>query len=192
MKNYIPLILISLILFSFTTVNVFNNSTIIEVEPESELEILGFTNVNKFNCDFNFYEVDKKIPLTFKKVGDKIYFQKAILELQNSGFDCGNKVMNKDFFKLLKSDEFPQILLNLKELVEKETFTEASVEMTIAGVSKMYNVPVTIEEDDLFLVRGNLDLNIEDFNIKPPKKMLGLIVVSEMININFNLVLNQK
>ncbi|OAD44383.1 YceI family protein [Polaribacter atrinae] len=192
MSKNIILIIISLILFSFTKINVLNNNTIIKIASESKLEILGSTNVNKFACNFNFYEVDKTIPLSFKKVGNKVYFEKAVLELKNSGFDCGNKVMNKDFFKLLKSEEFPKILLNLKEVEKEETITEALVEMTIAGVSKKYKVPVTIEEDDEFLVSGNLNLNIEDFNIKAPKKMLGLIVVSEMINIHFNLVLNQK
>ncbi|WP_405605767.1 YceI family protein [Polaribacter sp. Asnod1-A03] len=191
MKKIIILIGVSLFLFSFTKINVFKNDTIIKIDEESKLEIIGSTNVNKFKCDFNFLDFDKTVPLSFQKKDNKIYFKEAILKLGNSCFDCGNKVMNKDFNKLLKSNKFPQILLNLKEVEKKETTTEALVEMTIAGVSKKYKVPVTIEENEVFLVSGNLHLNIEDYNLEAPKKMLGIIVVSEMINIHFNLILKE-
>ncbi|APZ44818.1 hypothetical protein BW723_00280 [Polaribacter reichenbachii] len=176
---------------SFVRVNEFNKNTIIQIKPESKLEILGTTNINKFECNFNFLEIDKPVPLFFQKKGKKIYFKKATLVLKNSCFDCGSRGINRDFSKLLKSNEFPLILLDLKEIEKKEATTEALVEMTIAGISKTYKIPVKVTENKNYLVTGNLDLNIEDYNLKVPKKMLGLIVVSEMIKINFNLILKK-
>ncbi|MCG1037114.1 YceI family protein [Polaribacter sargassicola] len=193
MKKIFVLIIVLLTLFSFTKRNLLKKDTVIKIGKESKLEIIGTTNLNKFNCNFNFLDFDKTIPLSFQTKDNKIYFKDAILKLKNSCFDCGNKMMNKDFYKLLKSEKFPQILLNLKEVEKKETTTEALVEMTIAGVSKTYKIPVITENDNTeLLVSGKLNLNIEDYHLEAPKKMLGLVVVSEMINIHFNLILKES
>ena len=46
-------------------------------------------------------------------------------------------------------------------------------------------------KDENLMINGKLKLNIKDFSLEPPKKMLGLIVVSEIIEINFKLVLKE-
>lgn len=176
---------------SFVKVNRFNNNTVFRLEPESKLEIQGTTNVNKFKCKFNFVQKEKPVPLCFEKSGNKMFFKKADLVLKNSCFDCGGKGINRDFNKLLKSNEFPSILLNLKEIEKKEAFIEALVEITIAGISNTYKIPVEVKEDKKYYITGNLDVNTIDYGLKVPKKMLGLIVVSEMIKIDFDLILNK-
>ena len=60
--------------------------------------------------------------------------------------------------------------------------------------SKSYFIPVELKDDKIINVSGALNLNICDFNLEPPKKALGLIVVSDIIKINFDLdgIENQK
>ena len=180
-----------LTVLSFAKVEVFNKNMSVIIVPESKLQIRGNSNINKFKCDFNVLEIKNPIPLFYEQKENKIYFKKATLALRNSCFDCGSRGINKDFHKLLKSNKFPQIFLNLKEIEKKDNIIEASVEMIIAGISKTYKLPVEIEGDDSLLVSGVLNLNISDFNLKAPKKLLGLIVVSENIEIDFNLVIKE-
>lgn len=175
--------------------NVVIKSTSVVISSQSQLIIKGSTNVNEFKCHFNIEEVNNPIPLSFVLKEDRLIFEKAVLMLDNSCFDCGSRVINKDFMNLLKSEEYPKIVLELKE-IKKDSRTDcivhALIEIVIAGESKSYFIPVELKDDKIINVTGALNLNICDFNLEPPKKALGLIVVSDIIKINFDLVVEEK
>jgi hypothetical protein len=180
-------ILIVLTTLAFTTkVIVYNTSVLIT--SDSELVIKGTTNINSFQCKFNIKEINKPIPLFYKVVDDRIVFEKAKLVLDNECFDCGNNGMNRDFMKLLKSDEYPEIELQLKE-VNKNNGSQinALLELRIAGKSKSYHVPIAVKDKEDIFVSGTLKVDITDFNLEAPKKALGLIVVSDYVEISFQL-----
>ena len=102
-------------------------------------------------------------------------------------FDCGGRQINKDFHKLLNTKEFPQILIKLKEIEYLLESIKACIEMEIAGVSKTYTLHVTQTKEDTHNILGVLELDISDFNLESPTKLLGIIVVSDIIEIDFNL-----
>lgn len=165
-----------------------NDNRTIKIMPDSKLTITGDTNISKFLCEFD----SEMIPSTRKvKVSgneDELDFENAILTLDNTGFDCGNRGINKDFHALIQTEEYPEISLELKKLcINTSTSATADLIITIAGEMKTYKVPVKIIDGDIPQYRGDLTLNINDFNLEPPKKMFGLIVVKEDIDINFNL-----
>tara|TARA_R110002050_G_scaffold100607_1_gene208333 strand:+ start:12422 stop:13003 length:582 start_codon:yes stop_codon:yes gene_type:complete len=192
MKKIVYLISI-LLLLAFTNRGVVKNTSVI-ITPKSKLVVKGKTNVSTFNCVFNVKELKKPIPVFFEITNNKMVFKKTELVLENACFDCGNKGINKDFQDLLKSKTYPQIFLKLKELEkidEENSFLQATLELKIAGVVKQYQIPVKLEgENDLF-VKGLLVLNICDFNITPPKKLLGIITVNETIEIDFQLLIEE-
>ncbi|MFO7719268.1 MAG: YceI family protein [Gillisia sp.] len=164
-----------------------NNRTI-KIMPNSNLTITGDTNISKFLCGFD----SKMIPSTRKVkvsgIQEELHFENAILKLDNTGFDCGSKGINKDFHALIQTEKYPEISLELKKLcINTPTQGIADLIIAIAGETKAYRVPVKIVDGDIPQYRGDLTLNINDFNLKPPKKMFGLIVVKENIDINFNL-----
>ena len=180
------------ILFIFSTLafttGVLITDTSVLIAPGSQLLIKGTTNVNSFKCEFNIKQINKPIPLYYKVIGDKMVFERAKLVLDTDCFDCGNKAMNKDFRKLLKSDEFPEIELQLKEIHKSKNSTiNALLELRIAGKSKTYYQNLTLKEKEDICVTGILKVNITDFELEAPKKALGLIVVSENVEINFQL-----
>jgi hypothetical protein len=193
MKNFFFIIMLFLSL-AFAK-NVVIKSTSVVISSQSQLIIKGSTNVNEFKCHFNIEEVNNPIPLSFVLKEDRLIFEKAVLMLDNSCFDCGSRVINKDFMNLLKSEEYPKIVLELKE-IKKDSRTDcivhALIEIVIAGESKSYFIPVELKDDKIINVTGALNLNICDFNLEPPKKALGLIVVSDIIKINFDLVVEEK
>src|SRR5690606_38238619 len=109
-----------------------------------------------------------------------------------NGFDCGGKGINRDFHGLLKSDIYPKIIIKLKEIKlypNKKNTADALIEIEIAGKSQTYHMKTEYFKNQNWIINGELKLNIQDFNLEAPKKMLGLIVVSESIEINFKLVL---
>ncbi|MTE27721.1 YceI family protein [Winogradskyella ouciana] len=158
---------------------------------ESELIIKGHSNVNDFQCQYDITELSDSIAISYRMVGDNLSFSKAKLELKSLSFNCGNKGINKDFNKLLKSDVYPKIRI---DLVSAESSIEDSelvvtVDITICGISKSYEILIQVNKrnGDL-LVCGTLPIDINDFQLEPPKKMLGLIKVSNEIEIDFSLV----
>ncbi len=187
MKKVI-LVLSVLLALAFTDKIVYNDTNIL-ITSESELLIEGKTNISYFKCEFNTNEIKKPIPIYYNVNNDKIVFEKAKLTLDNECFDCGSKGINKDFRALLKTDEYPEIELYLKEVKGDDDSVNALLELFIAGKSQSYFIPLTVskEDTDHIFVSGVLKLNIADFDLVPPKKVFGLITVSEHIEIDFKL-----
>jgi len=118
----------------------------------------------------------------------KIVLDGAKLAIKSTGFDCAHKMITKDFKTILKADEYPHIVINVKEInTIKESIT-AKLHVKIAGVEKEYVVPITYNPNN-GNVKGLLKLNIQDFQLKSPKKLLGMVVVNDNVEINFNLFL---
>lgn len=188
------LMLFCLILFlSFKVVGQEGNEKrMVQILADSELTITGDTNINKFQCGFDTRLLERTKEISFTRHGNQLKFQNAVLILDNKGFDCGNKAINKDFHALLRTSEYPSISLELTELtVQNNAQAIATVKITIAGKHKTYTLPVQIVDTPTDCFTGTLKLDINDFNLKPPKKMFGLIVVKEEIEITFNLTIKK-
>lgn len=183
-----------LFIYGFTY-DYYTKKTAVSVEPESKLLIKGTTNINKFTCHFNISKLRNRIPVNFEVRDNKMIFNETYLILKNDCFDCGNKNINKDFKELLKTNEYPQIFIHLNEMQNlnlNNSTSEVLLDMEIAGINKSYTIPVKIENNENnLLVRGKLMMDINDFNLEPPKKILGLIKVNNTIEIDFQLLLQE-
>lgn len=192
--SIVVLFFLSLIFCAFTESADEVKEATINFSSDSYLKIKGKTNVNNFNCAFNIDAFSDAIKVNFKEYDSSIKFSKAILRLSNIEFDCGGKAINKDFNKLLNTEEHPQIVLNLKEITKIEEDVNsitATVEITICKISKTYKIPVSVDHEKGLYVSGLMPININDFNLKAPKKMLGMIKVSPRIQIEFSLKINE-
>ena len=171
------------------TSNILETTSII-ITPSSEIIIKGKTNVNSFDCQYNVLNLKEPIPVHFKKHNDKLIFENTVLELQSNNFDCGGAGINSDFNKLLKSKTHPEVFIKLKEITQNpnnKSIVNANIDLKIAGITKPYTIPVKLEGSETLIIQGVLSLNIRDFNLDPPKKALGIIVVQDVIDISFHL-----
>lgn len=182
------------LLMAFDLKSPLANRTTINIAAESSLKISGTTNINTFTCDFNTKKMTGPISVHYVQTGSKYIFHKADLILDNQGFDCGNRGINKDFHSLLESKEYPHILLRLKEIETNATdpsHLNAKVDIEIAGRTNSYKIPIKFELRENMCILGELKLNLDDFELKAPKKVLGLITVHEIITINFDLAIRE-
>jgi hypothetical protein len=162
----------------------------------SKLSILGRTNVNHFQCKYTQAIHPDVIQVSVRSAGDALYFNNAFIRLETIHFKCGPSQMNQDLQDFLKVKEYPYATIRLlklcltgEQMMNKPPQKAMSeMEITLAGVTKKYHIPVTIStEGEEHLFSGSLDLNICDFNLDPPVVMMGLIRVKEEVKINFNL-----
>ena len=161
----------------------------IQILASSELSIKGDTNISEFGCVFNTIYLEECRKVVYRKNGNDVIFKNAVLSLKNSGFDCGNKVINKDFHAMLNTKEYPNLTMELNKItLNKGEKATAYVQITIAGKKKEYTFPIDVLSSPLNRFLGKLKLDINDFNLEPPKKMFGLIVIKDEIEIDFNLV----
>jgi hypothetical protein len=171
------------------------NDSVVTIAPESSLTISGTTNINTFSCDFDINRIKESIPVHYEEISGKYIFKKATLVLNNLGFDCGSRGINRDFNELLQSGDYPQILLKLKEIdgnILQDSPLNAGVEIKIAGKTNTYKIPVSMDENKTTCISGALKISLGDFKLKAPTKALGLIVVHDSITINFDLVLQMN
>lgn len=183
-----------LVLVSFGQTNIINSSQSVLITHKSELDIIGTSNVSDFKCRYKIQNLSTPIRIHYEKANDVIKFDKSMLVLENSGFDCGGKGINRDFHGLLQSDIYPKIILRLKEIKlnpNKEHLADALVEIEIAGIKKSYHMETEFHNEKDWLISGKLKLNIRDFELIAPKKMFGLIQVSDEIEIIFKLVIQE-
>lgn len=189
------LLLISFLVLTAFSTSIFEADSLeVIVKGNSEVSISGTTNVNSFTCCYNIAKLESPIPVSFESNNQKMVFQSTALYLENTCFDCGHKAINKDLNKLLKTEEYPRIKLKLIS-IEKTSKTKntynARVKIHIANSANTYTFPVQVTGSEDFHIKGSLSIDLRDYNLQAPKKMMGLIVVHDDIVVNFNLHLKE-
>jgi hypothetical protein len=164
------------------------NQSKVKITNKSEVTIKGKSNVNSFECKYNSEFIENDLHVSISRNNSKILLEGAKLDIKSTGFDCAHKMITKDFKSILKAEEYPHIVLNVKEInAIKENIT-AKINVKIARIEKEYMVPVVYNQNN-GNVKGQLKLNIKDFKLKSPKKLLGMVVVNDNVEIIFNLFL---
>ncbi|GAB4163259.1 MAG: hypothetical protein Tsb0033_23370 [Winogradskyella sp.] len=155
----------------------------------SSLKIKGSSNVNKFECVLDMNTLSDRLLVSYKESQGYLDFKNTKLVIPAKHFDCGGKMINKDFKKLLNVDDFPEISLTLKKAMKSKVSqdcTMATIQVDICDIKNTYDVPISTSKSiDGINIDGVLALNINDFSLEPPKKMLGVIKVSPVIEIEF-------
>lgn len=166
------------------------------VKEKSVLSIQGKSNV----ADFKFDQpgerfIQKKLYLTAFRRDNQLYLSEKNLEIPVKNFTSNNRMALRDFYKLVKSDEYPVMHIELDhvrlsnepvdEISHAAEVGDAVIDVTITGVTKRYTFPVIADKnDDHFTFDLKKKINIRDFDLTPPVHMMGMLKVEEWITIN--------
>jgi len=169
----------------------------VDLQNNSCISISGTSNVLSFKFTQSGEKLLKKnFIIVATQNQHKITLSQNIQAIPVNNFTSNNKLALRDFLKLVKSNIYPsfQVQLNYVETTPKEASLDnlkanASVNITITGVTKHYMIPISSEKKgDLYAFNGIKKLNIHDFGLSPPTEMMGLIRVNEWIDIDFNII----
>lgn len=147
---------------------------------ENYIQINGSTNINTFKC----------INTTFRTPGGSFMISERNLPniaLKVDDFDCRNKIMTSDFQKTLSAEDHPYLHIKFLSLDRNKAVYNAQIEVKMINRSKIYNITLCLENGKL---TGRRSVKFSDFNISPPKKMGGMIVVKDDLNLVFALAAN--
>lgn len=103
------------------------------------------------------------------------------------------KAMDHNMYKALKTSEYPAITYDLKEITAVEIKDAARLIiqtrgfLNVAGVSRTLEMSVTVDEskNNTIVFAGNTSFKMSDFEIKPPKAMLGMLKTGNEVLIEF-------
>lgn len=160
------------------------------LDESSSIRILGETNVNCFSCAH-----DKNLPVDTLLVLSNArgsYFELSDTEISVpvNGFKCGLRQMTSEMMELLDEENHPDLKLNVLSIKRNGSNIEAFTLINIGGNGVVYKVCSTLDSRQNWTAcQGSLDLNIRDFGLEPPTKLLGAIRVKEIITIEFDLKL---
>lgn len=177
-----------------------------DLQKNSSLTIYGSTNLLSFKLLINGEKLPRQnFTITATQNRNRTILSENLLSIDVKDFTSDNKMALRDFLKLIKSDIYPnlQVQLNSLEILPDQKISKnfqiaqsaesaygiATVSITITGVTKQYSVPITFDrEGNLYSVDGNKKISIRDFGLIPPVQIMGLIKVSEWIEIHFHII----
>lgn len=172
------------------------------IQPKSILQVNGKTNINSFCCASQERFGNNNLDYKFQEQNFSFYFQNTRFDLNIKELDCGKKKINRDLFKALKVNEYPNISIVLNEALNIEctdmsicgewTDFEVSTDITITCETRRIMIPILVKrlEEHSFRITGGTSLKLCDFAVKAPTALLGLIKVKDEIDFNFDLYVN--
>ena len=167
----------------------------VTVQSGSEFWIEGRSSVNTFSCQVDtvhgrgqLTDVPSSTPTDAEP--------QATVQVPVRTFDCGKRRMTEDLYETLQAESHPTIRYELQsaEIVGADSASwhriRARGTLTIAGTTRdveltAYGQPLG---EDRFRLCGSRNLQMSDFGIDPPTKLLGLIRVQDEIEVHFDLI----
>ena len=165
------------------------------VQPTSRLSIFGRTNVNSFQCATQYCGRDTLILQEGGK--SKPVFLKGFVGLEAASFDCGMAIMTSDFSKTIKANEYPVIGIDFKSFERVPTYActeekfKGLMAIQLTGISKVFDVDCTMETQPSGLIhlKGSRQFKFSDFQLQPPKRVMGMVTVQQELEVKFHLIL---
>lgn len=161
------------------------------------LLIEGKTNINKFYLTYHKPSfVDSSLnKLIHLKIANRGVFE---FKIPTNKIEGRNDKILKEFRKLLKSKEYENIVVEIKQteflsVLNNDSSDFLNVNLTLAGISRNIKTSYTITKltDVKLCLKGKTEVHLSDFLIIPPKKFLGFVRVKDVIFITFDILINE-
>ena len=165
------------------------------VERNSSLNIQGETNINSFQCDVTEYLRADTLFYWTNDASRKLNFTNSSLSIEVKRFDCHNKFISEDFRTALKADKNPNLKITFISMDQfspncNNQQVRGIVDIELAHVIKRSEIIYTAKSltGNRIQLTGNHLFQFSDFNLKPPRKLAGLIRTKDQIKVSFQLI----
>ena len=160
------------------------------VNQESSLIVYGTSSLH----DWHIVAEQQHGKILFKNLG-ACEIDNLTIEVVAESLKSGKKSMDKNTYKALNTKSYNLILFQLEEvkkLIKKEGGTfiiEVEGDLTVSGIKKkiLINFNVEINNGVISLI-GKKQIKMTDFEVDPPKALLGTITTGDDITIKFSTI----
>jgi len=144
------------------------------------ITVSGQTSIGGFNCDYAKNGLKDTLYIDHTK-----FLKELIFDIPVNDFACGNFLLNRDFRKTIKAEEFPTAKVRVSNL--KSNYGHYTCDLSVGLVGKHLKFPALVLKRTAEGVSGKLILSFEDLELETPKKMGGLIKVEEELHLEIQL-----
>jgi polyisoprenoid-binding protein YceI len=165
--------------------------------PQSELTFEGTSTMHAFHCRTTKLDVTVNVDPTYvearlSKLNRPLKTVDVVIPVKS--LSCGNSGLEKNMFKTLKADQYPEIRYQLSTYqvagaTDDGVTLQAVGTLTIAGQQKTIEMAVKTDRGPggTATATGTQSLLMTDFGIKPPVFMLGTLKTGNKITVSFKL-----
>lgn len=172
-------------------------SPILSLKPESQLWLEGTSTVRSYRCAATeiLGEVQTEPDQAVSSLdGLKGIVREAGITIPVEMLDCDNGTMNGHMKKALQADKHETISYRLDGFEITAAGEEGEVELTgrltIAGQELPISFPaaIALTADGAIRLHGQVELDMTEFGVKPPRLMLGTLKVHDDVTVHFDVV----
>ena len=164
------------------------------VENNSSISIAGSSNVNSFICEVKEYlHLDTLKSISEEKI-QRLLFKSSQLNLDVRKFDCHNKFITQDFYKTMRVEDYPQLVIKFIAIEQFCGYVphqnlKGWVDIQLASVTKRMQLDLVMfrQGGAKYKLTGNKRMKFSDFKLTAPSKVAGLIKINEEIDVEFEL-----
>lgn len=178
------------------------SGTVVEVQAAaSKLWVEGTSSLHDWSCTAGTVngslELDAAYPTQNLQTNPKI--AKAVtISIPVKEMKCGHGKMDDNMYKALRANDFPTIDYKLRDYDVTPQAGDPSAfvmhtrgTLTIAGNTKDIELDIVAHRapNGEVKVQGSQAIVMTDYDVKPPKAMLGTIKTGKTVTVKFDLVL---
>ena len=158
---------------------------------EGEVMVTGTSTLH----DWEEVAEQKSGSISVDKTGELPTISTLKFTVEAESLKSGKGAMDKNTYKALDTKNHKQIVFNMNSVKSISPVSSnkykvvANGDLTIAGSTKTIDLPfdLTLDEGKV-LLEGKKGLKMTDFNIEPPKALLGTITTGNEIEVHYNTV----
>ena len=154
---------------------------------ESYIAIKGQSNVNTFGLKASWNNPETYTTLTEPHLLN--------LEVPFKDFKTKKRIIYNDFLSMVQYEKYPDLKISFStSTIKNPLINTIECSITLSGVTKKFNVSIYCFQvgDKRLYIKGKNTINLNSFNLEPPKKLLNLIKIKEEIEVNFALFINEQ
>ena len=146
--------------------------------PGSEVVLRGRTTVGPWRCSIAGASAELR-------AGDAAA---TVVRLPLSGVDCGSRGMEADLKSALRADRHANIIVrSLHVTGGADGIATVRATLEVGGVARSISASVRwLAADGRLRLTGALPLRMTDFDVEPPRAMLGLVRVSDAVVVEYD------
>ncbi|MBJ6368765.1 YceI family protein [Snuella sedimenti] len=160
------------------------------INGESSLTVFGTSSLH----DWHIEAEAQSGSIEFRDASNCV-IKACRVKIVSESLKSGKRSMDKNTFKALKTDDYPNVLFQLVEVKELEDkgngkFKVRTIgDLTITGVKKRLDLDFIVEiTDEKVSLTGEKNIKMTDFNIDPPTALFGTITTGNDLTIKFTTI----